>query len=193
MPPWWRRLALTVHVTTSVGWLGAVAVTLALGVIGATSRDARTAQAAFLVLELVAPLVLIPLAVASLLSGTIQSVGTTWGLVRHYWVLFKLLINIGAIAVLLAYTQTLASLADTAAQPGFSSDSLGPMRASPAIHSALAPGLLVGATVLAVYKPRGMTRYGQRRQRQRRKRRTVAETAHRPSMSGTEGQDTTRR
>lgn len=168
LPPPWRRLALTVHVTTSVGWLGAVAAVLALSILGATSRDPQTVRATYLVLEPMAWFVLVPLAAASLLSGLLQSLGTVWGLFRHYWVLFKLIINVGAIAVLLAYTQTLATLADAAARPGFSADDLGALRASPAIHSALALLLLVGATVLAIYKPRGMTPYGQRKQREHR-------------------------
>ncbi|MEH1130753.1 DUF2269 domain-containing protein [Micromonospora sp. CPCC 206061] len=158
---------LTVHVTTSVGWLGAVAVFLVLGVVGMTSRDAAIVRAAYLVMEPTAWFVLIPLSFASLLTGLIQSLGTAWGLVRHYWVLFKLVINGGAVVVLLMYTRTLASLADAAARPEFSSDDLGAMRVSPTIHSGLALILLLAATVLAVYKPRGVTPYGHRKQRER--------------------------
>jgi hypothetical protein len=36
---------------------------------------------------------------------------------------------------------------------------------SPVLHAALAVILLVFATVLALYKPKGPTRYGQRKQR----------------------------
>jgi hypothetical protein len=36
------------------------------------------------------------------------------------------------------------------------------------LHSALAVILLVFATVLALYKPKGLTRYGQRKQRKQR-------------------------
>jgi hypothetical protein len=39
---------------------------------------------------------------------------------------------------------------------------------SPTLHASLALVLLLVATVLAVFKPRGMTRYGQRRQREQR-------------------------
>ena len=41
-----RKLALTAHVTTSVGWLGAVAAFLVLGVVGLTSRDGESVGAA---------------------------------------------------------------------------------------------------------------------------------------------------
>ncbi len=85
MAPRVRRFALTAHVTFSVGWLGAVARSLALAVAGLTSQDAQTVRAAYLALELTGWFVLVPLAGASLLTGIIQSLGTKWGLFRHYW------------------------------------------------------------------------------------------------------------
>jgi len=162
-----RKFVLTAHVAASVGWLGAVAAFLALGIVSLTSEDAQTVRAAFLVMEPTAWFVLVPFAVASLLTGLIQSLGTVWGLFRHYWILFKLLINLGAIVVLLMYMQTLSYVADVAAQTTFSSDDLGETRISPVLHAALALVLLLVATVLAVYKPKGMTPYGQRKQRAR--------------------------
>ena len=171
MPPWLRTLALTVHVTSSVGWLGAVAAFLGIAVVGLTSPDPLTVRAAYLVMEPAAWLVLLPLAVASLLTGLVQSVGSRWGLFRHYWVLFKLVINVLAAVVLLMYMPTFGVMAQAAADRGAA---LGSVRnASPVLHATLALLLLVAATVLAVHKPRGMTRYGQRRQRERRARRQL--------------------
>jgi len=166
MPRPLRRFALTAHVTSSVGWLGAVACFLALGVVGLTSQDAQTVRGAYLVMEPAAWYVLVPLAFASMLTGIVQSLGTTWGLFRHYWVLFKLLINVVATIVLLTYMETFSLMAGVAAD---SSADLGMVRnASPRLHAALALLVLVVATVLAVYKPRGMTRYGQRKQHEQR-------------------------
>jgi hypothetical protein len=165
MRPGLRKFVLTAHVTTSVGWLGAVAVVLALAVVGLTSEEAQTVRAAYLVMEPAAWFVLVPLAFASLLTGLIQSLATTWGLFRHYWVLFKLLINVSAVVVLLMYTQTLGYLADVAARTTLSSNDLAVLRSpTVVVHSVLALLLLLVATVLAVYKPRGSTPYGQRKQ-----------------------------
>jgi uncharacterized membrane protein len=167
MTPRVRKFALTAHVASSVGWLGAVVVFVALAVVGLTSPDAETVRGAYLVMEPAAWYVLVPLAFASLVTGLVQSLGTTWGLFRHYWVLFKLLINVVATSILLVYTQTLSSVADSAAD---SSADLGTVRnASPLLHAVLALVLLVVATTLAVYKPRGMTRYGRRRQDEQRR------------------------
>jgi hypothetical protein len=163
MTPRLRKLVLTTHIAASVGWLGAVAVFLGLGVAGMTAQDAQMVRGAYLAMEPAAWYVVVPLALASLLTGLVQSLGTSWGLFRHYWILFKFLINLAAITVLLMYTQTLSYLADVAAQTTVSSDDLGVLRTpSVVLHSILALLLLLVATVLAVYKPRGMTPYGQR-------------------------------
>src|SRR5688572_16728258 len=106
MNPGLRKFALTAHVASSVGWLGAVVVFLGLAVVGLTSQDAQTVRGAYLVMEPAAWFVLVPLAFASLLTGIVQSLGTTWGLFRHYWVLAKLLINVVSTIVLLLYMET---------------------------------------------------------------------------------------
>ncbi len=76
MSPPTRKLALTAHVVSSVGWLGAVAGSLALAVVGLTSQDAQMVRAAYLALEPIGWFVLVPLSLASLLTGLIQSFGT---------------------------------------------------------------------------------------------------------------------
>ena len=157
-----RKLALTAHVTASVGWLGAVAAFLALAVVGLTSDDAQTVRAVYLAAEPMTWFVLVPLALASLLTGLVQSLGTEWGLFRHYWVVFKLLINVFATAVLLMYTQTVAFFADVAAQPGADLREL--RSPSFVLHASGALLLLIVATTLAVYKPRGVTPFGRRKQ-----------------------------
>ena len=168
MSPRLRKLALTAHVTASVGWLGAAAVALVLAIAGLASKDAGTVRAAYLALELIVWFVLVPLAFASLVTGLVQSLGSTWGLFRHYWVLAKLAINVLATTVLLLYLQTLSHLADVAAETTSASD-LGELRSpSPALHAGGALLLLLLATMLAVYKPRGLTPYGWRKQDEQR-------------------------
>jgi hypothetical protein len=169
MTPRLRKFALTAHVTASVGWLGAVAGVLALAVTGLTSDDAQTVRAVYIAMESTAWFVLLPLAFASLLTGLVQALGTKWGLFRHYWVVFKLMINVFATIILLMYMQTLGDLADMAAATTSSSDHVGGLRSpSPVLHAGVALLLLLFATTLAVYKPPGMTRYGRRKQLEQR-------------------------
>lgn len=161
-----RKLALTTHVTLSVGWLGAVAAFLALAVAGLTSTDDQTVRAAYLAMEITGRYVLVPLSLISLVTGLVQSLGTSWGLFRHYWVLTKLALSAFATGVLLAYMQTLDYLAGVAAQPATPSDGVLPS-ASPVLHAAGALLVLLAAVTLSVYKPRGLTRYGWRRQQRK--------------------------
>lgn len=161
-----RKFALTAHITASVGWLGAVVVFLGLSVIGLTSRDASTVRGVYLVMEPAARLVLLPLAFASLVTGIVSSLLSPWGLFRHYWVLFKLLISALATAVLLIYMGTFRYMAGVAADPSAELSSV--RNASPALHAGLALLALLIAATLAVFKPAGMTRYGWRRQHEQR-------------------------
>jgi hypothetical protein len=119
-----RRLTLTAHVTVSVGWLGAVASFLVLSVIGLLAQNEQTMRAAYLAMEASGWFVLVPLALASLVTGLVQATGTRWGLFRHYWVVFKLAINVFATVVLVMYTQTLASLAESATDPSADLDAV---------------------------------------------------------------------
>lgn len=164
MPAGLRKLMLTAHVTSSVGWLGAVVAFLALAVIGLTSQDAPTVRGVYLVMQPAAWYVLVPLAFASLLTGLVMSLGTTWGLFRHYWVVVKLGLTVFATVILLIYMGTFRHMAGVAADPAADLDVV--RNASPLLHAALALLVLLVATVLAVFKPQGMTPYGRRRLRQ---------------------------
>jgi hypothetical protein len=161
MTPLTRKLALVAHVGASVGWLGAVLTSLVLAVIAAASRDPVLVRAIYLTLRVIGWFALIPLSIASLLTGLAQSIGTGWGLLRHYWVLIKLIMNLFATGVLLLYVQTLNQLAQ-AAKVSPSGGMAGPESASPIVHAAGAVLLLVAAVTLSVFKPRGLTGYGRR-------------------------------
>jgi hypothetical protein len=165
MPPRLRKLALAVHIALAVGWIGAVAGYIALDVAAATGQDAQTLRAAYLAMEVIAWYVIVPLAIASLLSGLVMSVGTKWGLFRHYWVLISLLLTIVATVILLVETQTISSFAAKAANSTTSGDELRAL-GSTLVHSVGGAVVLFVILVLNVYKPRGMTRYGWRKQQQ---------------------------
>jgi hypothetical protein len=153
-----RRFTFTTHVTSSVGWVGAVFVFLALAAIGLTSQDERTVRGAYLVMAPAAWFVLVPLAHTALFSGIALSLGTPWGLFRHYWVVFKLGITLFSTLILMIYMGTFRQMAGVAADPVME---LGLVRnPSPLLHAVLALTLLLIATWLAVYKPFGMTPYG---------------------------------
>lgn len=160
-PPDVRKLALTAHVTSSVGWLGAVLVVLALGVVVAAGSDEQLVRASYVVMDRIGWWVLVPMAVTSLAGGIVQSLVTPWGLFRHWWVVVKLVLTAIATVVLLLYTAALEQLADAARTSGAEVVRTG----SPLVHAVGALAVLLGAVVLSIYKPRGLTRYGWRTQR----------------------------
>ncbi|CAN7761292.1 hypothetical protein LJR084_007191 [Variovorax sp. LjRoot84] len=161
-----RKLTLTAHVTASVGWLGALAVFFAHTLASMISQDEQMVRAASLAMDLTAWFVILPLSLASLTTGLIQALGTAWGLFRHYWILFKLLLTAVATGVLLLKLQPISYLADVAAEATFSSADLIGLRTSLVVHTGGGLLVLLAAVTLAVYKPRGMTRYGVRKQRE---------------------------
>jgi hypothetical protein len=168
MPPALRRLALTAHVASSVGWLGSVAVFLVLAVVGLTGQDTQRVRGAYLAMETTGWYVIVPLAFASLLTGLVQSLGTTWGLFRHYWVLAKLALTVLATFLLLLHMRVADQVAVTAARTILSGSDLSGMRRQLVFDAAAAVVLLLTTTALSIYKPRGITRYGWRIQQEQR-------------------------
>jgi hypothetical protein len=165
MGPRLRKFALAAHLTFSVGWIGAVVAYLALGVAAVTSQDAQTIRAAWIAMELTGWFAIVPLALASLLTGLVMALGTKWGLFRHYWVLFSLVLTILATVVLLLHMPTVSLLADVAREAeGARLEGLG----GDLLHPGLGLVVLLVIQVMNVYKPQGMTRYGQRKQNEQR-------------------------
>jgi hypothetical protein len=167
MPPALRKLTLAAHLTVSVGWVGAAAAYIPLDVATVTSGDPQTLRASYVAMEAIARSVIVPLAVASLVTGLLVSLGTKWGLFRHYWVLISLVLTTLATVVLFAETRVIGFHADMAADPA---TSIADLRSLPSTlpHSVGGTLVLLVVLVLNVYKPRGMTRYGWRKEQQRR-------------------------
>jgi hypothetical protein len=141
---------------------------VALAVAGLTSRDAQTARAAYISMELMTWTVIVPLAFATLLTGLVQSLGTQWGLFRHYWVLAKFLITILATLLLLLHTRPIVIMASVARETAASGAGVGRLQVQLVADAGAALLALLVNVTLSVYKPRGLTRYGWRKQQEHR-------------------------
>jgi hypothetical protein len=162
LPPRLRKLVLAAHVVCSVGWLGAVVVYLMLAITGLTSGDAELARGVYPTLELIGWRVLVPSSLAALATGLVQSLGTEWGLLRHSWIVAKLVLTVGGTTVLLMHMPTVSHMAEVAAaatSPSFVSET-GRLPIQLVIHAAGGLAILLAATVLSIYKPWGKTRRG---------------------------------
>src|SRR5215510_9471400 len=100
MKPSLRKFMLTIHISVSVGWIGAVAAYLALVFAAMTSQDVPILRSVWVAMKLIGWLAIVPLSLVSLFSGLIMSLGTKWGLFRHYWVLFSLVLTVFANVIL---------------------------------------------------------------------------------------------
>lgn len=164
MTPNVRKFALTLHITFSVAWIGAVASFLALAIAGLISRDEAITRACYVAMDLITSFVILPLVVASLLTGIVSSIGTAWGLFRHYWVLLKLLLTIACIIILFVHLQPIAVLAGEAEKMTGLSAELRGQQILMVVAASAALAVLLLLAALSVYKLRGVTPYGTREQ-----------------------------
>jgi hypothetical protein len=165
MTPGVRKYALIVHLTCSVGWIGAVVAYLALCVAAVTSPDEQTVRAAWTAMDVAGWWAIVPLAIAALLTGLVMSLGTQWGLFRHYWVVFSLALTVVCTVVLVLHMPTVSAVAKLARNvDGADLRALG----GDLFHPAVGLVLLLAIVVLNVYKPAGLTPYGWRKLREQR-------------------------
>jgi hypothetical protein len=169
-----RKVVLTVHVLTSVGWIGACASYLTLTVAAMRSDSHDTVRAAFVSMEIVY-FALVPLAAAALLTGLVQAVGTNWGLFRRYWVLAKLVLTLVAIAVMVLNLDSVSAHADHVSHGSVVESGAA---AHQFRHAAGGLAILGVTAILGLYKPRGLTRYGRRKKNELRARTRAAAEEH---------------
>ena len=184
MTPRLRRFALTAHVILSIGWIGSVVAFLALVVTAMTGSEERL-RAAWIAMETIGRFAIIPLAIASLLTGIVMALATRWGLFRHYWVLISFVLTILANVILLLNMRVVSRFAALAAgTPGTPAEVLRGGLPSELLHAGVGLVVLLAIDVLNVYKPSGMTPYG-RRQESRSP--TAATAAKRDGLENTKG------
>lgn len=159
-----RKFALTAHVATSVGWLGAVCAFLALALSGMLSTETTIVRAAYVGMHLTTWYVIVPFCLASFLTGLIEGLGTPWGLFRHHWVFLKLVLTALATVILFVHTQPIDRVAAVALQSSLATAELRSVRVQLVGDASAALFVLLVTTSLSVYKPWGMTQYGIRRQ-----------------------------
>ena len=152
-----RKALLATHLTVSLGWIGAAAAYVVLGLAAESSEDAATIRAAWIGMELIGWFVIVPMALASLATGVIMGLVTRWGLLRHYWVVISLVLTTFATAVLLLHMPTVSAMADDARQ---GQDEQLSQLGGDLGHPTIGLALLIAILALNVIKPRGLTRRG---------------------------------
>jgi hypothetical protein len=169
MTPVVRKAALTAHVISSVGWLGAVGAFLVLSIAGLRSKDVTVVRSAYVSMNLIGLYSIVPMSLTSVATGVWMGLGTEWGLRRHYWVMVKLLASFFDTLVLLLHQFTAVAAAARSVSdatlvglPG-----VGPVGIQLVADAGFGMAVLAGITYLSVFKPWGRTRFGQRLQHRR--------------------------
>jgi hypothetical protein len=161
-----RSLLLTGHIVVAVGALATDGVLLVLGVTALVSSNAELIRAGYLSTGILADAVLMPLALAALLTGVLLGLGTSWGLARHYWVLAKLgLTTATATAAAFVLRPALNRAAAEALQVPLAdlpTAGIGQLGGTVTVAAAAALLVLLATATLAVFKPGGQTRFRRR-------------------------------
>ena len=157
MRPRTRKGVLVAHIVAAGAWIG---LDVMLGVLVFTPLLTADPAVAALCYQAM-PLLFWPILVSgltSLATGVVLGMGTHHGLVRHWWVLVKLVLNVVLTALVLVL---LGPAMDDAAHAGRRLAAGLPVDVD--LSSLVFPPLVSGtslvvATVLAVYKPWGRVR-----------------------------------
>ncbi len=152
-----RRAHLVVHVAVSVGWLGLTLGLLTLSVTGYASGSPDTTVAAYRAMKIFSDWLLIPVALLTLVSGLIVSLGTPWGLARHRWIVVKFWLTLATV-VLTAFSL----------RPGIDRLAADAVAGTPdtGLSMVAAPSVATATyffvTAISVLKPWGPTKRGSR-------------------------------
>ncbi|TGK14137.1 hypothetical protein EHO60_01980 [Leptospira fletcheri] len=158
MSPSLRKFNLTTHVAVSVGWMGAVVSFLVLSIAGIASANAEVVRSSYISMDLVSKYAILPMSLASVLTGLILAFGTPWGLFRYYWVFIKFLLGVFATIALILHQFVAISEASKGVMIATAGSFPNPGKLGPqlVLDAALAFFVLFFATLLSVYKPWGM-------------------------------------
>ena len=139
-----RKTLLAAHVTAIAGVVGADLALVTLGLAALGGADPATV---FPAAAVIASGLVLPFALAALVTGIVLALVTRWGLLRYWWVTIKLVITVAlTAAVLFVLVPGLEATAHAARQGAVARNPLlvGPVAASL---------LLFAALLLFVFKP----------------------------------------
>ncbi|TXS55950.1 DUF2269 family protein [Streptomyces sp. t39] len=153
-----RRGVLAIHVTASAGWLGLTLGLLALALTALSSGSPSAAEASYRSMKVFTDWLVLPIALVTLLSGLVLSLGTPWGLARHRWVVAKFWLTLATTVASVVLLRPGVDRAAAAAVSGLPVPEPRDLVMGPAVSLAA----YVFMTVVSLLKPWGPTRRGRR-------------------------------
>lgn len=155
-----RRATLVVHILAAGAWIGIDVIVAVLVLTGRFSHDMEVRSLAYRALATFVVWPMLTAGLVSLATGLILGLGTTWGLLRYWWVAVKLTLNLVLCTLIIL---VLRPGMDEVA--GYGRDLLTGTPDPGTVSSLFFPPAvslttLTLATVLAVFKPWGRIRPG---------------------------------
>ena len=90
----WRRATLVAHIVAAGAWIGIDVIVAVLVLSGRFSDDVAVRSLAYQALATFVVWPMLSAGLVSLATGLILGLGTTWGLLRYWWVAVKLALNL---------------------------------------------------------------------------------------------------
>jgi hypothetical protein len=154
----WRRATLVVHIVAAGAWIGIDVIVAVLVLTGRFSGDVAVRSLAYQALATFVVWPMLTAGLVSLATGLLLGLGTTWGLLRYWWVAVKLVLNLVLCTLIVL---VLRPGMDEVA--GYGRDLLTGTPDPSTVSSLFFPPAvslttLTLATVLAVFKPWGRIR-----------------------------------
>ena len=152
-----RKSILVVHIASAGAWIG-IDVVMAVVIFTALLGDDATRALCYQALELFAGWPLVVAGLVCLASGVVLGLGTAYGLVRYWWVVIKLVINIVFVALVpVALRPEVLEMAEQGRR--FAAGLPATLAVGDLIYPPIvSPSGLLVATILAVFKPWGLIR-----------------------------------
>ncbi|MFD9629162.1 DUF2269 domain-containing protein [Streptomyces violascens] len=154
-----RRGWLVAHVAVSVSWLGVTIGLLALGITAYTTDSAAMTEAAYRAMKVFGDWLVVPIALVTLGTGVVLSLGTRWGLARHRWVWIKFWLTLITLCLSAFLLRPEINSAVAAGVPDTS------LVAAPVVSSSA----YFFMTAISVLKPWGLTKRGRKYRAESRK------------------------
>ncbi|MFK0178495.1 DUF2269 domain-containing protein [Streptomyces xanthochromogenes] len=154
-----RKGWLVAHVAVSVSWLGLTLGLLALGITAYTTDSPAMTDAAYRAMKVFGDWLVLPIALLTLVTGVVLSLGTRWGLARHRWVWIKFWLTLVTLCLSAFLLRPEINGAVAAGVPDTS------LVAAPIVSSSA----YFFMTAISVLKPWGLTRRGRKHRAESRK------------------------
>lgn len=157
LPPAWRKGVLVLHVISGICWMGVDIAVFILLLKARSSDDPALVVSGFNAIRMFVPIAVPPLSLSILITGVLLGLGTTWGLIRYWWVLVKLCLSL--IMTVLVFVSLVPGV-NALAKLDLTTISADAVRASlgdaptQLLYPPIVSFLMLGtATILSIYKP----------------------------------------